>query len=351
VVTLLALALARYQVDEFDITDPNAVDAAHSGLLGADAAWYLSLAEHGYRGTAEAGLRFFPLFPGAARGLHTVTAIPEGGALVLLANLCALLATMLLVILVGHETRDRALAQRVAWLFSLMPSAFAYVMGYAEAMFVLLAVATFLALRRRSFWWAALWALLAALTRPVGLLLVVPVVVEGVRGWRDASTPSKLGRVVATIAPVAGTTSFLTWVAIEYEDFFAPIRLHREGLDSSVSWNPVVNAYRDLSDLIDGSRIGTGLHLPWVAVALALCFVAFRRLPLSYGCFALTAVLAALAGANFESFERYAFSAFPLVIAASTMTRSRRVEIPVLVLSAVALFGYAFLAFQGAYVP
>ena len=59
----------------------------------------------------------------------------------------------------------------------------------------------------------------------------------------------------------------------------------------------------------------------------------------------------ALGSANFESFERYAFSAFPLAIAAAALIRWRRVETTVLLLSAVALFAYAFLAFQGAYVP
>jgi hypothetical protein len=346
-VTVAALAFARFEVDKFDIGA--ARYAARSGLLGSDAAWYLSIARHGYHETPEAGLRFFPLFPGVGRLLHSVTFVPVGGALVIVANLCALLATMLLVLLVESEFRDPDLGRRVAWLFSLFPASFACVMGYAEGLFLVCAIATFLSLRRQRWWWAALWAFAAGLTRPFGLLLVVPIVIEAGRGWRASSSRSKFARVGAAVAPMAGLASFLVWVEVEFGDFLAPIRLHREG--QTVSVNPFVNAYHDVAGLLDGSRVGSGLHLPWIVLALTLCVVAFRRLPASFGAYALCVVVAGLAGNNFESFERYAFSAFPLIIAGATLTRSRRVEVPVLALSAVAMFGYACLAFLGAYIP
>jgi hypothetical protein len=58
-----------------------------------------------------------------------------------------------------------------------------------------------------------------------------------------------------------------------------------------------------------------------------------------------------LSGSNLDSFERYALSAFPLVIAASTLLRSTRVATVIYVLSGAAMALYAVLAFQGAYVP
>ena len=59
----------------------------------------------------------------------------------------------------------------------------------------------------------------------------------------------------------------------------------------------------------------------------------------------------ALSGSNLDSFERYALSAFPLVIAASTLLRSSRVATTTYVLCGAAMALYAVLAFQGAYVP
>ena len=79
--------------------------------------------------------------------------------------------------------------------------------------------------------------------------------------------------------------------------------------------------------------------------------VAFRRLPLSYAAFAAAVLVVSLTSSNLDSFERYALGAFPLVIAASTLTARRRVEMAVLVVAGLAMVGYATLAFMGVVVP
>jgi len=62
-------------------------------------------------------------------------------------------------------------------------------------------------------------------------------------------------------------------------------------------------------------------------------------------------LVVSLSSTNLDSFERYALGAFPLVIAASTATSSRRVEVVVLGLSALAMGAYAVLGFVGVVVP
>jgi hypothetical protein len=58
-----------------------------------------------------------------------------------------------------------------------------------------------------------------------------------------------------------------------------------------------------------------------------------------------------LTSSNLDSFERYALGAFPLIVAASTLTSGRRAEVVVLVLAGVGMVGYAVLAFLGVVVP
>ncbi len=86
-------------------------------------------------------------------------------------------------------------------------------------------------------------------------------------------------------------------------------------------------------------------------MSVVLVVIAFRRLPVSYGAFAVAVLAAALASSNLDSFERYALGAFPLVVAASTLTGRRPVELAVLGLSGLAMAGYATLAFLGIVVP
>ncbi|HXX88593.1 MAG TPA: mannosyltransferase family protein [Acidimicrobiales bacterium] len=351
VVTLLALALAKFEVRTLRITEPKAVQSAHQGLLTADAAWYRLIAMHGY-GTPRTSLRFFPLMPLVTRGVTDVTHLPTGAALLVVSNVCALGATMLVYGLARHELRDVASARRAAWIFSLVPPAFVLVMGYSESLFILLAAAAFLCLRRRLWAWSALWGFLAGACRPIGFLLAIPAVIEGARGWRGPDRRSKGTRAVAVLAPIAGCLAYLAWAGAVFGDFFAPFRLQHQGEPPSVSADPLVNLYRDARDALTGAHLGSGLHLPWILLGLTLSAVALARLPSSFGVYSLGVVLvASVTAINFESFERYALSAFPLWIAASTLTKSPRVMVTVVAVSSVGLFAYALLAFLGAYVP
>ena len=74
----------------------------------------------------------------------------------------------------------------------------------------------------------------------------------------------------------------------------------------------------DASLLVHGHHLGSALHLPWALLAVALVVVALRRWPLSYGAFAAAVLVVALTASNLDGFERYALSAFPLVLAGAT---------------------------------
>ena len=141
------------------------------GLLAWDGAWYRSLVESGYAGVPGEGIRFFPGF--VLLGRLSDRLLPGGAevALVVLANLAALVAMALLLRLVRRVTGDEVLAGRSVWLLACFPPAFVLAWAYAEALFLLLAVGAFLALADRRWWWVGLLAAGAALTRPTGALL------------------------------------------------------------------------------------------------------------------------------------------------------------------------------------
>jgi Gpi18-like mannosyltransferase len=354
-VALAALALAKFEVHSLHISDPKATSAAHAGLLGADAAWYQLIAAHGYGAAGTSALRFFPLLPVTARLLHDATSISVGVSILLIVNACALVASMVGYVLAKFELGDAATARRVCWLLNLVPPAFVLVMGYSEAILVLVALGCFLGLRTGRWWWAALFGFLAGTARPIGCLLVVPAVVEAMRYRRgglrhDATRHPLVGRAAAVAAPVAGALVYLVWVQVEFGDFFTPFRVQAESSHHGLA-DPVTTIYHNTISLLHGHHVGTGLHLPWIVVALALAVVALRVLPVSYGLYALVVLAAALSGSNLDGFERYGLSAFPLLFAAATLLRSRRVEILVLTLCSAGMVAYALLAFVGAYVP
>ncbi len=64
-----------------------------------------------------------------ARGLAWIPGVGTGGAVVVVANLSALLGMAVLVVLVQRETGDADLARRIVWLLALAPRTYTLVLG------------------------------------------------------------------------------------------------------------------------------------------------------------------------------------------------------------------------------
>jgi Mannosyltransferase (PIG-V) len=351
-VVLASLGLAHATVSTVRPHNPGAAARVHQGLLAWDAGWYASIARHGYVSSGLQSVRFFPVYPFAARVLGWVPGMGVGPALVLLANLCALAAMAALVVLVRSDLGDAALARRSVWLLALAPAAYSLVLGYADAALLLCAIVTVLAARKSRWWWAAAAGLLAGGLRPLGLLLVVPVVVEVWRTRRDRRDAMRwVATGAAVLAPLAGAGAYLGWVGAQFGDPWLPLRIQQQGGHRGPLAAPFAAMWHNATSVLHGHHLGSALHIPWVLLCLVLLVVAFARLPVTYGAFAAAVLAVSLTSSNLDSFERYALGAFPLVIAASTLTARRSVEMVVLIGSAVAMAGYAYLAFVGIVVP
>ena len=103
---------------------------------------------HGYGGLPRSAIRFFPLLPLLDRGLSDITSLTVGIASLVITNAASLLLGIGIYALVRSEFQDTILARRAVWLIMLAPPAFVFVMGYSEALLVLLAVAFFIDIRR-----------------------------------------------------------------------------------------------------------------------------------------------------------------------------------------------------------
>ncbi len=352
VVVTAALVVARSGVGSLRPDNPDAVRRVHEGLLGWDAGWYQSIAQHGYAVAGQESVRFFPLFPLLGRYVGAVPGMGTGAALVLVANLSALLAMAGLWLLVRHDLGDTALARRSVWLLALAPSAYSLVLAYSDATLLLCSVVAVLGARTGRWWWAAAAALAAGADRPVGVLLLVPLAVEAWSQRHDVPGPAGwAARAGALVAPLAGAGAYLAWVGHRFGDPWLPFTVQEQNGHRGQFAAPVSSMLHDVGDALHGHHLGSALHVPWVAVCVVLAVLAWRRLPASYAAFATAVLVVSLSSTNLDSFERYALGAFPLVVAASTLTADRRVERLVLVLSGLAMAGYATLGFLGVVVP
>jgi hypothetical protein len=213
------------------------------------------------------------------------------------------------------------------------------------------AAGAFLALRSRKWWIAAALGVVAGLTRPVGVLLVLPALIEAARGWRAVVRRELIERVAAVAAPVVGMGIYLGWVGAVYGNVLEPFDVQTRRDLRGPTVDPVTHVINAVGDLFDGDRFGAGLHLVWLAIFIGLIVLLARRLPSSYAAYAGASVLLAVTADNISSFERYVFSTVPFAIAVAFVTRREEVNRAVSVLAAGGMVAYSVLVFFEAYVP
>jgi hypothetical protein len=323
----------------------------HEGLLAWDGQRYEQIARHGYAAIPRTAVRFFPLYPLLGRALGWVLGGAVDVALLLLANVPALLFAALLVRLVRREGAGDGAAARAAWFVALVPSGFVLVFAYSEAIAGCLAVGTFLALRSKRWWWAAVGGFLSGLTRPSGALLAVPALVEALRGARHLSVGEAAARLSAVAAAPAGVVAYVVWVGARFGHPMLPLDIQQRSWLRGGFLNPAVALWRAGRSAFEGHFGGNGIHFPLLMVGLALVVVILLRWPASYGAYAAVTYIVAVSAHRLGSSERYLFATFPFVLAIVSLTRSRRIEVGALVVSAACMAGFATLALLGAYVP
>lgn len=296
------------------------LDHALGPLEAWDGIWYRLIAEHGYLLVPgrQSDPAFFPLYPLLLK-VAGATGVPLGAAGVLLANLFFLVALLAFDTL-GHDVLPSATARRATLLLAVFPTTYVCSMVYPESLVLAsFALAGLLAVRHRWLGCAAC-AALAALARPEGVLLVVPIGAAALASWRSL-VPMERGRALAAVlaAPAAALSFplYLGWA-----------------LHDPLAWSKAQHAW-GRSFRPDGPvRSFTNLwheagHQPWAirdaafcVVTLALLAVAWRAgAPRAWILLGVLLVLLPLGSGSFESLARFALPALPVYWGLAHLTR------------------------------
>src|SRR5215217_8389047 len=169
-----------------------APDPALEGFWGLWTHWdgliYIAIAAQGYEANDPERTAFFPLFPMLIRaGLALGVPIDLWGVLIsLVATFCALY----FVYRIAEKHWGQMVARAAVLIFAFFPTAFFLNAVYTEALFVAFAAGSYWAAYvRRDLFVAGLCGALAAATRNIGVLLLIPLVYLWLRnrsefGWR-----------------------------------------------------------------------------------------------------------------------------------------------------------------------
>lgn len=327
------------------VLDPGGVAArlGHVGNIVAapavrwDAVWYVTIAQHGY---AEPHLAsFFPLYPLTIRALSVLTRSTAVAGIVI--SLAACLAALCVVHRLVELDHGPRLASATVWLVALFPMSLFLSAVYTESLFLLFSAGSIYAARRGRWAWAGLLGALAAATRSVGLLLVVPLVIifledrrssegSGARSWRPgawiALVPAGLLAYVVGLGVSRGTPLAMFDGRLAHRGFVvAPVTVVRQ-----VNWT-VDRIHESLAAGHHGFKLlYTGQpEIAFLVLALVGAVGVARRLPRAYAAYVIVALLVLLSepvldGQPLTSFPRYVFVLFPLWIWLAMVGSGRR---------------------------
>ena len=314
VVTILA-ALAYLTPARCDFCQDTSPQPLLAALTRWDAAAYLDIAMNGYAGAGhESNAAYSPLYPALVRvgglllGGSTDAFIVAG---VLIANAALLLALRALLALARPMIGEEG-ARRAAIYVLVFPTTIVLSAVYAEPLFLFLAVASAAESERGRWWRSGALATLAALTRPFGMLAVIPLAYAL---WRSrADVPWR------TVFALAGAPlAFLAWVTYLYMLSGDPLRFaHVYAAWGSAPRTPV----EAFTDLFDASVYG----FPWIVLGLFVLFVAlvvasWRVTGPGLGALATALLLVLASSGSLTSSTRYELAMFPAFITLATFTR------------------------------
>ena len=329
-----------------------------------DAGWFVAIAEHGYESRQSSA--YFPVYPLLVRAVSLVT-----GSTVVAGVLISLVAAGVAAILIAELARpllgERGARDSVLFL-ALYPTAFVFTSIYSDGLFLALSAGAFLAALRQRPWLAGILGGLAVGTRLLGLALLPALLLAlWPRGWsvREVARPLPLLALPGALAVYAlyldrqlGSWDVFAEAQREFWQRHTPTLGPLGGL-----WESADFAYHGAAQLalhlprtgetfdrFDQIAVWFVLHFLLLLAAIALTWVAWRRLGAAFGLYSLTTLVVLLSSTvtwfPLASLPRYLLADFPLFLALASLTLDRPRARTIVLCSFAAVGAVAAVAFS-----
>jgi hypothetical protein len=320
-----------------------------------DGLWYLRIAAHGYA-NGDGSAAFFPLYPVMTRGLSVILGGHPLAAALLISNASFAASLVVLYALTLRETASVDISRRTVLYLAVFPTSFFFLAPYSESLFLLLVLLMFWFVRRERWELAGLAAAAAALTRNLGVLLMIPLAVEAYQRWRSERDRAALLRRLAWAgAPVVAVVPYLAFWAHLSGDWLAPI--HQQTNWERVLENPLVTIAKGTHEAWRWIGVYAGGYhlLDWLIVVPVLAAAAYVlvRTRTMYGAYVWASLLPPLSfifvGRPLMSLPRFALPLFPVFWAFAIWTKRSRGLQDALVVASSVLLGFLLLLFVNWY--
>jgi len=298
--------------------------------IAFDSEYYLSIAVVGYDDaevpqytppsgpTVPLNYAFLPAYPfamrivaapAAALGMEPVTAAAFAGIAV---SLVAALGAMFALHRLARPQLGEDGGIRAAFYLLIFPTGFFLAQIYTEAFFLAAAFGALAFPADRRPLPAGLLAIVAVLTRPVGLALVFAIgiaFVLAVRHWRrdESRAPTRAEWASWAFALIGPVAAYAVWATSALGRAFEVVQREYFGrglLNLHTAWDGWTNALGGFADALPQTQVYYGLEVAAVIGAVIACAWAFRRWPAA-SAFGLATLAVSLASGEPQGMVRY----------------------------------------------
>lgn len=284
-----------------------------------DGHWYLDVVREGYPHhimpnvtyfVSDARAAFFPLYPRLVHYLDNI--IPGGPVTVALAvNVLLGAAFIYLIGVIAKNLFDVKTSEKAMIIAALFPGSFVLNWAYSEALLLTLACMCFIALSKKMWLWAGIFAALGTACRPNGIALVAACAVASLiaikqdREWKSLIAP--------LLSPI-GFVGFMAFLMHHTDENFAWFRVQSQAWKEGTSFG--ATAVSRTFDFIlnpTGSPTSVLTAASMFAMILALIALWKFRMPAMYTAYTAVVLALMLIPATVTARPRFLFTAFPLI--------------------------------------
>jgi hypothetical protein len=279
-----------------------------------DSPRYVEIAQDGY---AEPRLApHFPVYPLLMRLVDKILVEPlhltqgrDGYALagLIVSGIMSLIAVLAMDAL-ASDWLDPESALRAVFYLLIFPTAFYMAQVYSEATYLAFALSVLFFTYRRQWLPASLLITLAALTRTIGILLLIPYSFTWFSEWWNGRQPSRRAWIY-TILPLLAFGLWWVWLDAHHLSIIEAQRAQSREL---FTWRGLLIFAGDLLYILrEPNAIHIVLDLALTGIALAACWIERKRFP-GLALYGLGAILLGIGSGQLVSMNRYALAVFPI---------------------------------------
>ena len=281
-----------------------------------DAWHYLTIATKGYTYSGPRGTNvvFFPLYPTLVRIFSLILGNPKLVGIII-SNTALIFASIYLYKLAKLDFGDSKTALKAVMYMLICPVSFFFSIFFTEGLFLFLAISSFYYARKKNWLAASILGFFLALTRTVGVLILIPILIEyleiEIRFPKVYFRKIKKDILYLLLVP-CGLFSFMVFLQMKFGDALAFSHAQAYwGRGIVFPWETFIKVY--LNNIYSGFSLI--MFVGFIILALILvCYLAYSKARISYIAYSLVILLVYVSTNRLDSMYRYISTIFPIYI-------------------------------------